>query len=97
LQGIAAHRPAAAGDEQRGSRGAAAFGKPGSQGDDGGGGQGRDPVLAALAVAGDVGADDEMDVAAGQGDELGGPQPGLGREQDPGVVAAAGAGGPVWC
>ena len=59
------------------------------------GGQRRDPVLAALAVAGDVGAGAEVDVAAGQGGELGGPQPGLDREQDPGVVAAAGAGGPV--
>jgi hypothetical protein len=36
-----------------------------------------------------------MNVAAGQGGELGGPQPGLDGEQDPGVVAASGAGGPV--
>jgi hypothetical protein len=55
-----------------------------------------DAVFAALAVAGDVGAGAEADIPAGQGGELGGPQPGLGCEQDPGVVAAAGAGGPVW-
>jgi hypothetical protein len=46
-------------------------------------------------VAGDVGAGAEADVPAGEGGELGGPQPGRDRELDPGVVAAAGAGGRV--
>ena len=59
------------------------------------GGQRRDPVFAAFAVAGDVGTGAEVDIAAGQGGQLGGPQPGLDGEQDPGVVAAPGAGGPV--
>jgi hypothetical protein len=52
----------------------------------------RDPVFAAFAVAGDVGAAAEMDIPAGQGGELGGPQPGLNREKDPGMVTAAGPG-----
>jgi hypothetical protein len=43
-------------------------------------------------MAGDVGAVAEMGVAAGQAGELGGAQPGLDREQDPGVVAPSGAG-----
>jgi hypothetical protein len=42
-----------------------------------------------------VGAGAEMDIAVGQGGELGRPQPGLDREQDPGVITAPGPGGPV--
>ena len=45
-----------------------------------------------FAVASDVGTVAEVDVVAGQAGELGGPQPGLDGEQDPGVVAASGAG-----
>src|SRR5271169_2237354 len=65
------------------------------KGGGGAGGQRGDPVFSALAVAGDVGAGTEVDVAAGQGGELGGSQPGLDGEGDPGVVAPPGAGGPV--
>ncbi len=74
---------------------ACAFGKPPAQGGGGAGGQRGDPVFAALAVAGGVGAGAEVDVAAGQGGEFGGPQPGLDGEGDPGVVTPPGAGGPV--
>jgi hypothetical protein len=37
-------------------------------------------------------ADAERDVAGGEGGQLGDPQPGLDREHDEGVVAAAGPG-----
>src|SRR6266567_9180788 len=89
------HRPAADGAEERVAGRACAFGEPGAQGGGGAGGQRGDPVFSALAVAGDVGAGTEVDVAAGQGSEFGGPQPGLDGEGDPGVVAPPGAGGPV--
>ena len=42
---------------------AAAFGEPGAQHGDGAGGERGDPLLAALAVAGDVRAGAEVDVA----------------------------------
>jgi len=70
-------------------------GEPGPQGGDGARGKRRNPVFAAFAVAGDVGAAAEVDIAAGQGGELGGPQPGLDREQHPGMVTAACPGCPV--
>jgi hypothetical protein len=95
LQRVVAERPAAAGGEQRVAWFSAAFGEPGPQRGDGAGGERGDPVFAAFAVAGGVGTVAEVNVADGQAGEFGGPQPGLGGEQDPGVVAAAGAGGPV--
>ncbi len=96
LEGVPAHRPAADGGEQRVVGCPGVFGEPGPQGGDRARAQRRDPVFAAFAVAGDVGAAAEVDIPAGQGGELGGPQPGLDREQHPGVVTAAGPGCPVW-
>jgi Glycosyltransferase family 20 len=77
---------------QHGQRGAGlgcVLGEPGPQRGDCARGERGDAVLAAFAVAGDIRACAEMDIAAGQAGELGGPQPGLDRQQDPGVVAAA--------
>jgi hypothetical protein len=71
------------------------LGKPGPQGGYRFRGQRRDLVFAAFAVAGDVCSGAEMDIAAGEAGEFGGAQPGLDGEQNPGVVAAAGAGGAV--
>lgn len=53
------------------------------------GGQRRAPLFPALSRAPDVGAGAETDVGGGERSELGYPQPGLGGEQDEGVVAAA--------
>ena len=65
------------------------LGEPGPQGGDSARAKRRDPVFPACAVAGDVGAAAEVDITTGQGGELGGPQPGLDREQHPGMVTAA--------
>ena len=64
---------------------------------DGEPGERRGSFLAALADAADVGAAFEDDVAAGQADELGDPQPGLDGEDEHGVVAPAGPGAAVGC
>jgi hypothetical protein len=57
------------------------FGEPFADDGDGGLGQRGDPVFAAFAVAGDVGAGAEVQVGAGQGGEFRGAQPGLDGEQ----------------
>src|SRR5262249_54337200 len=95
LQGVVGHGPAAAGDKERVAGCPGALGEPGAQRGDRAGSERRDPVFSAFAVAGDVGAIAEVNVPAGQGGEFGSAQPGLDREQDPGVVAAPGAGGAV--
>ena len=94
---VAAEPSAAAGWEQRIVGLAGAFGEPDAQHGDGCGGQRRDPLLAAFAVAGDVRAGCEVHVGAVQAGELGGAQPGLDRGQQQRVVAPAGPGRAVGC
>ena len=84
---------ALAGREQGIGRASGAFGQPDLDGGDGDRDQRRNPVLASLADAVDVGAGAELDVAAIEPDQLGGSQPGLGGEHDQRVVAAAGPSG----
>jgi hypothetical protein len=72
-----------------------AFGGPGAQDGDGAGGQRRDAVLAAFAVAADVGASPQVQVRAGGRGQLAGAQSGLDGQVKQGVVAASGPGGPV--
>ena len=53
--------------------------------------------FSAFAYAADVGAAAEGDVGARQADQLGDPQPGLDGQEEHGVVAPAGPGGPIGC
>ena len=53
------------------------------------GGERRDPLLAAFAVAAQVGAGAELDVRAGEGGELGDAQAGLDGDEEQRMVAAA--------
>ena len=92
---VEGQRLAPAGREQRVGRAAGAFGGPDPQHRDGAGGERGDAVLAALAVAADVRAGTEVHISAGQRGQLGGPQPGLGGQQDQGVVTATGPGAAV--
>ncbi len=71
------------------------FGQPVAQDVTGDGRQRSDTVLAALAVACDVGAGAEVDVTSGQCDELGDPEPALDSEDEHRVVASSGPGGLV--
>ncbi len=73
LDGVAAELSAGAVREQRLAGVAVAFGEPGPQDCDGDLGQRGDPLFASLAVAGDVRACAEVDVAAGQAGQLGDP------------------------
>jgi hypothetical protein len=96
LDRVAAEPLAAAAGEQRRVRVGDVFGEPGSEDVCGLGGERGDAVLAALAVAGDVCADAEMDVGDRQAGEFGDAQPGLDREQQQCAVAAPGPGVRVW-
>jgi hypothetical protein len=95
FDGVAAEPSAVAGGEQRLFRRACAFGKPGAQHGDGDLGERGDPLFASFAEAADVRPGTEVDVAAGESGELGDTQPGLGGEQDHGVVAPPGPGSGV--
>ena len=81
LDGVVAEPSARNGREQRIGGLAGVLGEPCPQDGDGGRGERGGPFLAALAEAADVGSGVEMDVAAGQADELGDPQPGLDGER----------------
>jgi hypothetical protein len=70
----------------------ASFGEPGAQDGDGDWAERGDPLLASLAMAGDVRPGAEVDVAAGECGQLGDPQPGLGGEREHGVIAPSGPG-----
>ena len=90
LDRVAAELAAAAGREQRLVRVGALSVEPVTQDGDGDRGERGDPVLAALAVTGDVRARAEVQVGAGEPDQFGDPQPGLDGEQQQRVVASAG-------
>ena len=72
-----------------------AFGEPGAQHGDGAGGERCDAVLAAFAVAGDVGAGAEVDVAAVSPVSSETRSPVWTASSEHGVVAPAGPGGRV--
>src|ERR1039457_145927 len=79
LDGVTAERPAGDGGEERVGGVAVALGEPGGEhGADRS--QWRGSLPAALAGAADVRARAEDDVGAGEADELGDPQPGMGGE-----------------
>ena len=88
LDGVAAEAPAGAGGEQRVGGAAGAFGEPGARARLGVGGERDGALLSALAVAADVRAGAERDVAAVEADQFGDAQPGLDGERQHGVVAA---------
>lgn len=88
-RGIAAEAAAGAGGKQRIVRAAGSLGEPGGQHRLGGGGEGHRALLAALALAADVGAGAERDAAAVESDELGDPQARLDRQYQQGAVAPA--------
>ena len=89
LDGVAGEPGAGLGGEQRPGGIGAELGEPGPHDLDGLGGEGGGPILAALAVAADVGPGAEVDVLALEAGELGDPQAGLDVEQEQGMVAAA--------
>jgi hypothetical protein len=78
FDGVSAEWGAAAGREQRVVRGAAAFGQPGPDRCDGVAGQRRDPVLSSFAVAADVRAAPEVNVADLGAGQFRDAKPGLG-------------------
>ena len=90
---VAAEQRAAAGRKQRIGVLTGLVVEPAAKHGDGAGSERGDPVFASFAVAGDVGADAEVDVGAGERGEFGDPQPGLHGEQQQGMVAAPGPGG----
>src|SRR6266567_1752123 len=90
LQAVAAERVAAAGREQRFSGQAGAFSQPCAQCRNSGGGQRRDPLLAALAEAGDVRASAQVHIAYAQMEQFAGTESGLAGQHEQGVVAASG-------
>lgn len=92
---VTAKRAAAMGGEQRRAGIVSLLGQPVPQDGDGVAGQRDGPVLAALAVAGDVRAGAVVDVGVREAEELGDPQPGLHGQQQQGVVASSGPGGRV--
>jgi hypothetical protein len=77
---VAAELAAGTCREQRLVGVAGALGQPGAQDRDGLLGERRDALSAALAQAADVRADAEVNVAAGEADQLGRAQAGLGGE-----------------
>ncbi len=70
-------------------------GEPNPQDGNGLPGERGGPVLAALAVAADMCTIAELNIAAGQPDQLGDPQPSLTGQQQQSVVATAQPGGAV--
>ena len=90
LERVAAELAAVLCREQRVLGLAAALGEPCAQRRDAAGGERRDPLLAALSAAADVGACAEVGVAAAQPGQLGGAQPRLDGDEHQGVVAASG-------
>ena len=82
LDGIVAEPCPGACREQRVMGLTRVLGEPGPQDGNGESGERRGPLLAALAHATDVRPGVENDVAVGQADQLGDPQPGLDRERE---------------
>jgi len=78
-ESVAAELFAAGGREEWGFGLPGAFGEPDAQDGGCGGGQGRDPLFASFAAAGEVCAGGEVQIAAGEPCELGGSESGLGR------------------
>ena len=95
LERVAAESSALPGREERLGCAAAAFAGPGAEGGDGGSGERGDALFSALAVAADVGAEAEVEVAAVEPGQLRGAQAGLDCEQQQRVVTAASPGGAV--
>jgi hypothetical protein len=93
--GVEAERATPVGWEQRILAVADSFGHPVAQHRCRGGGERGDAVFAALASAADMCGGVEVDVVAGQRDQLGCAQSGLDRERQEGVVASPAASGPV--
>ena len=89
LDRVSAEGPALAGREERIVGQALALFEPLAQNRDGLGFQRDCALLASLAPSKDVGAGCEAHVADAQADQLGGPQPGLDRDQQERVVATA--------
>jgi hypothetical protein len=87
--GVAAEPPSGAGWEQRVARLSGALSEPDLQQRRDRAGERDDPLLAALALAGDAGAGAERDVAAVQADELGDPQAGLNGQQQQNPVSSS--------
>ena len=71
------------------------FVEPCAQDRDGAGGERGDPVFATFAVTGDVRARTEVQVGAGEPDQLGDPQPGLDGQVQHCVIAPTGPAGGV--
>jgi hypothetical protein len=89
LDRVAAESSAGAGHEQRIAWSTASLGQPGGQYCLGWGGERDGPLLSAFALAADVGAGPELDVAGVERDQLGHTQAGLDREGQHRPVAAA--------
>ena len=89
---VAAEMSASAGGEERGIGGAPVFGDPSIHHGDGGWQQRCAAFFAALAETVDVRADTGVDVGDGEPDDLADAQPGLDRQGEHRMVAAAGAG-----
>src|SRR5712691_4242701 len=92
LDSVAGERAAATRGKERVGRAAGSLGEPNLEGRYRPGQQGRDPVLAPLAVAADVRAAAKVDVATGQASQLGGAEPRLDGQEQQRVVASTGAG-----
>jgi len=97
LHGVAAQGPAGSVGEQRLVGVAVSFFEPNAKHGNGLTGQWGDAVFAAFAVAAHVWAGVEVDVLHFQSGQFGDPQPGLGGEEEKGVVSAAERCGPVRC
>jgi hypothetical protein len=96
LQSVTAERPSAPGWKQRIGWSTAAFGKPGSQRRYGACDQRRDAILSTFAAAAHVRPGTEMEITAGQPEELGAAQPGLDGQLKERVVASTGPCRSVW-
>ena len=96
LQCIAAERPTATGWKERIGWSPAAVGKPGSQHRHGVCDQRCDAILSTFAAAAHVRPGTEMEITAGQTEELRGAQPGEDSQLQERMVAPPDSSGAVW-